>query len=144
VLHVTSITAPFFYFPTKKMNNMKKVLIVDDSSLLREDLKKMISYIEGLQVIGEADKVEDAIKLISELEPDIITLDINLRQGSGFDILSTIETYEKTPTVIMFSNYANSAYRRTANIFGSTYFFDKSTDIEALLDTLHQLGNERN
>lgn len=119
---------------------MKKVIIVDDSALLREDLKKMISFIKGLQVIGEADKVEEAISLINKLKPDIITLDINLRQGSGFDILSAIESFEKIPTVIMFSNYANSAYRRTANLFGSSYFFDKSTDIEALLDTLHKLA----
>jgi DNA-binding NarL/FixJ family response regulator len=123
---------------------MKKVLIVDDSLLLREDLKKMMSFIKGLQVIGEADKVEDAIKLINELKPDIITLDINLRQGNGFDILSTIEAYDKIPTVIMFSNYANSAYRRTANLFGSSYFFDKSSDIEALLDTLHKLADDVN
>jgi DNA-binding NarL/FixJ family response regulator len=123
---------------------MKKVLIVDDSSLLREDLKKMISFIKGLQVIAESDKVEDAVKLIHELKPDIITLDINLRQGSGFDILSAMESYEKMPTVIMFSNYANSAYRRTANLFGSSYFFDKSTDIEALLNTLHKLADDQN
>jgi DNA-binding NarL/FixJ family response regulator len=123
---------------------MKKILIVDDSYMLREDLKKMISLIKGLEVAGEASNVIDAVKLAKELRPDIIILDINLPEGSGFDVLSSISVSEKMPAVLMFTNYANRAYQRTSEIYGARYFFDKSKDIEALIDTLKQFAFSKN
>ena len=65
-----------------------KIVIVDDENRTRSLLKKMISKIDlNLEVVGEADNVEAAKKVIQIHQPEIILLDIQMPDGSGFDLL---------------------------------------------------------
>jgi len=65
-----------------------KIVIVDDENRTRSLLKKMISKIDlNLEVVGEADNVEAAKKVIQKHQPEIILLDIQMPDGSGFDLL---------------------------------------------------------
>lgn len=74
-----------------------KVLIVDDELKAREVLKKLILLTEfELEILGEADGVESAEKLIRNLNTkiDVLFLDINMKDGSGFDLLNRIQPIE--------------------------------------------------
>jgi DNA-binding NarL/FixJ family response regulator len=119
---------------------MKKVLIVDDSEVLREDLKKILSTIDDLELVGEAENAQRAIQFVKKMNPDILILDINLQIGNGIDVLSTLKKSEINPIIIMFTNYASDAFRTLTYKLGAKYFFDKSHDIEKLIDTLKNLA----
>ncbi len=71
---------------------MQKTLIIDDEPLARSLLRSLLeeSYPE-YPIAGEADGVASALKAIRELEPDIVFLDIEMNDGSGFDLLDQLE-----------------------------------------------------
>ncbi len=62
---------------------MIRVLIVDDSALIRERLKTMLSEIAGVEIVGEAEDKMEAIASNDRLHPDVVILDIRLPRGNG-------------------------------------------------------------
>lgn len=121
---------------------MKRVLIVDDSSIVRQNLKKIIDSIEGIELYDEAEDYQSAIEKIKNAMPDILILDINLGEKSGIDILYKVKgRLNSEPIVIMFTNYTDPIFRKAAK--DAEYFFDKSTEIDKLITTLQELGNNR-
>ena len=121
---------------------MKKILIVDDSKILRDVIKKIILSIDGLDLIGEAATPLKALEIYKKQYPDIVILDINLDIGNGIDILTTFRKSDRVPIIIMLTNYANSAFKTITKKLGAQYFFDKTKDIDALIDTLKLLSLE--
>jgi DNA-binding NarL/FixJ family response regulator len=121
---------------------MKNVLIVDDSQVLREDLKNILSTIDNIKLVGEAENARKAIQLTRMLNPDIIILDIDLQIGNGIDVLSALRKDEELPTIIMFTNYNSGAFKTLSFKLGAKYFFDKSNNIEELIDTLKKIASD--
>jgi two-component system LytT family response regulator len=70
---------------------MVKAVIIDDERYLREMLREMlmVSFAE-IEIAGEADSVTDGVRLIDERRPDLVLLDIEIREGKGFDILEKV------------------------------------------------------
>lgn len=81
----------------------KTVLIIDDSLFIRKLFSELINNIEGYQVIGSANDAEEAAHLINELEPDIITLDIEMPKLNGLLFLKTMMEHKPRPVLIITS-----------------------------------------
>lgn len=120
---------------------MKKILIVDDSATLRKDLKKLLNPIKSIEVIGEAIDAASAMRQCNALKPDIMILDINLKNGSGIDVLEKMKKCPQSPVTIMFTNYSKGEFQKATKHLGADYFFDKTNDIEKLIDTLTNLSS---
>lgn len=72
--------------------SVKKIIIIDDEFDARRVLVKYIErYYPDFKIVGEADNVVNAVKLLEEEKADIIFLDINLGDGSGFDVLDAVD-----------------------------------------------------
>lgn len=113
-----------------------KILLVDDSASVRQSMKMLLSTIPHLEIIGEAESSRAALKLIKKLQPEVVILDVVLKEGSGFDVLKKIKSRENSPIVIVLTNYAASPFRKKARQEGADFFFDKSTEFEKLIDVL--------
>jgi two-component system LytT family response regulator len=90
------------------------VLIIDDERLARLNLRKKLSIYSEIEVIGEASGVETGVKAIRELQPDLIFLDIQLSDGTGFDLLEKAEFKGKIIFVTAFDEYACRAFEINA------------------------------
>lgn len=97
------------------MGNLK-ILIVDDEQPVRDMLEKVVAeYCDGVEVCGTAENVKQGIKQIQTLKPDILFLDINLPDGSGFDLLQGLESAPpKTIFITAYDDYAIQAFRISA------------------------------
>lgn len=82
-----------------------KILIVDDSRLARKELSGLLQN-SRYEIIGEAGDVQTAVATINNLRPDLVLLDINLPDGTGFDVL---EQSDHTPGVIFTTAYEEHA-----------------------------------
>ncbi len=89
------------------MVNKIRVLIVEDSSLMRKIIADIIKSDPDLKVVAEANDGKDALKKISEFKPDVVILDINLPGISGLDVLSEI-VEKKSTRAIMLSTYSRA------------------------------------
>ena len=117
-----------------------KITIVEDSCYIRKNLIRFISEIKGTEIVGEAEDVEYGFKLIEEKKPDIIILDIELKNSNGFDLLTEIKSSrEAAPLVIMFTNLSSPSYKEKALKKKADYFFDKTNDFEELITTIESL-----
>lgn len=85
-----------------------KILIVDDEIPARNRIKKLLSSREDITEIEESESGESAISSIQDFKPDLVFLDINLKDMTGFDVLSNI-TVEKKPIVIFVTAHDDQA-----------------------------------
>jgi DNA-binding NarL/FixJ family response regulator len=120
-----------------------RVLIADDSPVVRERLRTMLSEIDGIQIAGEAQDVIEAEDRVERLKPDVLILDIRLPGGNGIEVLKRIKEKKSACAVIMLTNYPYPQYRQASMAAGADFFFDKSTEFERVTDVLRELMRER-
>lgn len=120
-----------------------KVLIVDDSVVVRQRLAEMCSEVEGIEIVGQAQDAIQASEYFKNLTPEVVILDIRMTQGNGMDVLKTIKEKNRTTVVIMLTNYPYPQYRKKCMALGADYFFDKSSDPEKVVRVLRKLANKR-
>jgi DNA-binding NarL/FixJ family response regulator len=119
-----------------------RIFIADDSELLRVRLVKMLSEIEGIEIIGQAQNSLDAIESIEKLNPHVVILDIRMPQGDGIKVLKAIKKKLQFPKIIIFTNYPYPQYRKKYMDAGADFFFDKSSEFEKLVDTVKYLVHD--
>ena len=116
-----------------------KVFIVDDSAIVRERLVTMLSELQEVEIIGQAEDSLEATKSILKLKPDAVILDIRMPGGSGIDVLQQIKNHKPAPIVIMLTNYPYPQYRKKCLDAGADFFFDKATEFHEVTAVLEQM-----
>jgi len=93
-----------------------KAVIIEDEKNAQEALLSILSLINsGIKVLGIAEKVNDAISLINEVKPDIVFLDIHLKEGTGFDVLEKLRDFKgKIIFTTAYEKYAIKAFKYSA------------------------------
>ena len=119
-----------------------KIVIADDSLIVRERLVTMLGELAGVEVV---DRVENGAKVIigaiQKFQPDVVILDIHMPEGSGIDVLRSIKRDGVGPMVIILTNYPYPEYRQKCLQAGADFFLDKSAEfdqIPALVERLKQ------
>jgi DNA-binding NarL/FixJ family response regulator len=87
-----------------------RILIVDDHPLFREGLRQMIERYPGLTVCGEAADAEEAMKMLAELQPDLVLVDISLGGTNGLDLIKLIKDQNDELPVLVVSMHDESLY----------------------------------
>ncbi len=117
-----------------------KILIVEDSVIIRQRLRRMLAVLHEAQVTGEVGDARQATAVIQQTAPDVILLDIHLDNGSGIDVLVEAKKRQPAPAVIVLTNYPYPQYRQRCLQAGADYFFVKSTEFEQVVPALRQLA----
>jgi chemotaxis response regulator CheB len=120
-----------------------KVVIVDDSALVRRRLAAMISGLTGIELAGEARSVTQALELIRRCHPEAVVLDIRLKDGNGFDVLRQVKSEPGAPVVIMLTSFPSNKVRQACRALGGDFFFDKATEFQKALDVLTDMELKR-
>jgi DNA-binding NarL/FixJ family response regulator len=116
-----------------------KVLVVDDSSLVRKRLAGLMAEAAAVESVAEAASAADALLAVPAFRPDVVILDLQMPEGSGLDVLRTLRGYKPAPIVVVLTNHTGDHYRRACREGGADFFFDKSTDLERVLEVVGAL-----
>lgn len=110
--------------------------VVEDSPVIRENLIATLEETVPVRVIGSAEDEAAAVSWLraSQNDPDLLIIDIFLRGGSGLGVLVAARDAGKTGKLVVFSNYATPDMRRKCLELGATRVFDKSNEIDALIE----------
>lgn len=108
-----------------------KLLVVDDSRLIRTAIKKLFDQDVQIKVVGEAANGKEALTMIPKLQPDVITLDINMPEMDGLLTLKHIMIKHPTPTV-MISSLTKEGATKTFDAlrFGAINFIAKPSQLD--------------
>jgi DNA-binding NarL/FixJ family response regulator len=132
---------------TKPMDIMTRtdclrVLLVEDSKVLTERLTEAIRQIPSVELIGSADTEAAAITAVKRETPDVIILDLHLKQGTGFGVMRALAGGPCKPRIVVLTNYDLPEYKNAAIALGATHFLDKARDYGRLADVLQEIYNE--
>jgi len=111
---------------------MKEVLIVDDSTQLRQRLIAMLSEDDRIRVVGQAGDARNALNELRHLKPDAVVLDIQLPGRSGIDLLKEIKARYPDIMVVMFTNHDYPRYRQQCKRLGADHFLNKTLEFEQI------------
>ncbi|WP_231730932.1 LytR/AlgR family response regulator transcription factor [Lacimicrobium alkaliphilum] len=111
-----------------------RVLIVDDSRLARLELKEQLKKIGGIDLITEAANTRDALQIITEHQPDVLLLDINMPGGDGFSLLEQLDSLPYVIFVTAYEEYALKSFD-----FNATDYLLKPVTTERLSRALNKI-----
>ena len=120
--------------------NSLRVLIVEDSSIVRGRIIRLVSGIAGVKVIGMAVDGTHALALFRELQPDVVVLDIQLPGLNGIELLARMRADQSRCKVIVLTTYAFEEFRRKCLDLQAEYFFDKALEFPRVVEVLERLA----
>ena len=109
-----------------------KVLIVDDHAVVRHGLKAAIQA-HGHTVVAESGSINEAQAFMAQTNPDVLIVDINLPDGSGFDLVSWSRTVSPTTAIVVLTLNDSADYVRAAQRAGANAFIVKSAPLSDLI-----------
>jgi DNA-binding NarL/FixJ family response regulator len=116
------------------MNKKKeRVVIVDDHPMFRERLSQLINHELDMEVCGEADDAQEAIRLIRETSPNLAIVDITLKGSSGLELIKSIKALSIVVPVLVLSMHDESLYAERALRAGATGYVTKHQATEEVL-----------
>ena len=95
-----------------------KILIVDDHTVVRDGVKRLVETLDVTE-IGEAETPSEALDAFRRLKPDVTILDINLKNGSGLEVLRRLKADTPSAKIVVFSMYSDIAYAASARREGA-------------------------
>ena len=117
-----------------------KVFVVDHSAPARKRIIEILSELEGIEIVGEAEDAIAAAVLIRESQPDVVILDVQMPVFTGIDLLNSLQNNEHVPVTIALTNYPYPQYRKRCQEAGAKFIFDKSTEFVKITEAFRQLG----
>jgi DNA-binding NarL/FixJ family response regulator len=118
-----------------------RVLLVEDSRVLAERLRESLDTLENVEVVGSVADESAAVQAAQDKRPDVIILDLQLKEGTGFGVMQRLG--DRRPIIIVFTNYMLPEYQRIATSLGVQHFLNKAVDYERLPQLLQEIGASR-
>ena len=120
------------------------VFVVEDSPAIRERLVEMLAHVDGATLVGEAETALDAIDGIRRCAPDLVLLDIHLREGSGLDVLRAMRGATGRPMFVVLSNDTSAKQRSACLAAGAMHVLDKSLDFLRITEIISTFALQDN
>jgi DNA-binding NarL/FixJ family response regulator len=120
---------------------MIQVMIVDDHTLVRNGLCRLIDGERDMNVMGQSGSGHDAVRLCREKEPDVVLLDYNLPDIDGLETTQQIVTMEKGIRILILTMYANEEYATRLIRAGASGFLVKAASTDELLAAIRKVAS---
>ena len=101
-------------------------------------MREALDALDDVVVVGAVTDESSAVAATRDKQIDVIVLDLQLREGTGFGVLERLG--KSRPTIIVFTNYMLPEYQRLATSLGVEYFLNKSLDYERLPQLIQEIG----
>lgn len=122
----------------------KRILIVDDHPSVRDGLSLRITLHADLEVCGEADSEDEAFTLVKQSAPDLVLVDISLKNGNGIELLKRIRSHDPAIKMLVVSGFQDSLYAERACRAGAMGYLNKQESNEKLIEAIRTvLAGER-
>jgi two-component system nitrate/nitrite response regulator NarL len=128
---------------SKKKCLLMKIVIADDSTLLRDRIQSLLNSINNISMVYKAENGVEALKLIMEKEPDLVILDIRMPEMNGIEVLKKISELGLKLKICMLTSYPYKQYKEKCFAAGASYFFDKNQSMDGLMEVVSTLANEK-
>jgi len=116
-----------------------RILIVDDHPLVRRGLMDLIADEPDLVVCGEAADAVEALRQVDALDPDLVIIDISLKQGHGLELIKRIRTRDKPIKMLVCSMHDEALFAERALRAGAMGYLNKEEATEKVIDAIREV-----
>lgn len=117
-----------------------RLLLADDHRMLREGLRRSMVE-EGFDVVGEADNGEEAVRLVAELEPDVVLMDVSMPEMDGVEATRVIRATESATRIIMLTMHADTEVLADAIRAGASGYLVKDCSTDEVADAVRMAAH---
>ncbi len=114
-----------------------KVVIADDSESIRALLQHSLSRVEGLKIVGVAQNGAEATRMINDLTPDLVVLDISMPRKNGIEVLKEVRRDNSSSTIVMFTGDPSKDLQEVCLAQGANHYLNKF-EFSALVNICQQ------
>ena len=118
-----------------------RIVIADDSAIMRDYIRQSLSKVPGLIAVGEAADGAQAFWLYHQMEPNVLVLDLNMPGTNGLEVLKAIRKIDNETVIIIFSADPEMEFRDACLRAGANCYLDKA-ELLSLIDICHQLQDK--
>ncbi|MEP7270069.1 MAG: response regulator transcription factor [Acidobacteriota bacterium] len=119
---------------------MKTVLIADDHAIVRQGLRALIDADKDFQLVGEADNGLEAVRLVENLKPNLLVVDLMMPGLNGLEVARQTKEISPVTRIVVLSMYSDEAYVLEALRKGATGYVLKDAQSTDLLKALHAVA----
>jgi DNA-binding NarL/FixJ family response regulator len=116
-----------------------RVLICDDVAMLRELIRYELEEDDGVVVVGEADNGLDGVRLVEELKPDVVVLDLAMPGIDGLEALTLMRAVPEPPVVLVHSGFDAETMRDRVLALGAAAYLEKGGNLREVRDAVRQV-----
>jgi two-component system nitrate/nitrite response regulator NarL len=118
--------------------NPATIILIDDHPLLRKGVKQLVDLDDDLSIVGEASNGQQGLQIATEIDPDLILLDLNMPELNGLETLKLLRNAHVTSRIIVFTVSDNEEDVIAALKAGADGYLLKDMEPEDLLNSLNQ------
>ena len=124
---------------TKSKTTKKQVYLVDDHPIVRQGLIKLIEQEDGLEVCGESGSVAEALEALKKLGPDVILVDISLKDSNGLELIKLVDDLGMQIPMLVLSMHDESLYAEHALRAGASGYVMKQAASSTLIQAIEKV-----
>ena len=121
------------------MDNRKRILIADANEDFRRLLCDAVSAESDLELVGDTGDGAEALRLIRELAPDLVAMDLVLSGMDGLELLRGLRNAAPRPQILIFSSFVRSSMADLAAAEGADYYLMKPCRLPTVLERMRQM-----
>jgi DNA-binding NarL/FixJ family response regulator len=116
-----------------------KILLVDDHEVLRQGMRLLIEHQHDLQVCGEADDEATAVKQFRNAHPDLLIIDLSLKEGDGIELIKRIKVLDPEARMLVYSMHDERVYGERVLRAGAKGYVSKQQPVRAVLQAIRRV-----
>jgi DNA-binding NarL/FixJ family response regulator len=124
---------------TDKGTGKTKIYLIDDHPIMVQGLKELINNQKDLKVIGSTDDWHVALEQVKKLQPDLIMLDVTLKDANGIEVLKNLKIHVPTIKILMLSMHDENLYAMRSLKAGAQGYIMKQEAVEKVLSAIRQV-----
>jgi DNA-binding NarL/FixJ family response regulator len=121
------------------MNNKRRIIIVDDHPIVRQGFAQLINAEDDLLVCGEAEDAPTALGIIAKEKPDLVLLDISLKESNGIELIKDLEKRQPGIPILVISLHDETVYAERVLHAGARGFIMKIADTGHIMKAIRQV-----
>lgn len=122
-------------------SNLISLYIVDDHKFVTQGLRMRMNHENDIEVCGTSSSIEETVKHLKSMQPDVIIVDLSLTDGSGMDILKQVHEHYPDIKSIVLSSHDEKVYALRCIRYGAQGYIMKSHDFDTIIEAVRTVAS---
>jgi Response regulator containing a CheY-like receiver domain and an HTH DNA-binding domain len=117
-----------------------RVCLVDDQTLVRQGIQSLLELVDDIEVVAEASDGEQALRVIKDIRPDVVLLDVRMPKMTGLEVLQALQSSNELPPTIILTTFDDQPVVLEGIRRGAKGFLLKDVSLEQLVNAVRTLA----